>query len=147
MGKRNEDDPAAVAADAAAQVGIPQSSHIRVLQTDNGSMTREAFCEYAKHFVSQLPGGYGKGGKMSYLFLDGHSSRWNLTALRYFEDNNVCVFVIPSHTSIWAQPNDGKSPIKKKEGGLKKKGKKKKKKEKKKKKKSGAPDSNSNSEL
>ena len=81
---------------------------IKVCCTKNGSMERLAFREYAKHFVSQLPPGYGKGGEMVYLFLDGHSSRWDLMALRYFEENNVCVICLPSHTSIWSQPNDGK---------------------------------------
>ena len=83
---------------------------IKVFCTKNGSMERGVFREYAKHFVSQLPSGYGKEGEMCYLFLDGHSSRWDLQALKYFEDNNVCVICLPSHTSIWSQPNDGKQP-------------------------------------
>ena len=83
---------------------------IKILCTKNGSMERGVFREYAKHFVSQLPSGYGKEGEMCYLFLDGHSSRWDLKALKYFEDNNVCVICLPSHTSIWSQPNDGKQP-------------------------------------
>ena len=40
------------------------------------------------------------------LFLDGHASRWNPTALEYLKDNDVEVFCLPSHTSIWTQPND-----------------------------------------
>ena len=38
--------------------------------------------------------------------MDGNSSRWNLAALHYLRQNNVFAICIPSHTSIWAQPND-----------------------------------------
>jgi len=40
------------------------------------------------------------------LFLDGHPSRWNKYALKFFWDNRVFTFFLASHTSIWAQPND-----------------------------------------
>ena len=106
---RESDSGEACAPDKASTININYAeTGIKVCCTKNGSMERLVFREYAKHFVSQLPPGYGKGGKMVYLFLDGHSSRWDLMALRYFEENNVCVICLPSHTSIWSQPNDGK---------------------------------------
>lgn len=40
------------------------------------------------------------------LLLDGHSSRWDLPALRYLYEHNVFPFFFPSHTSIWSQAND-----------------------------------------
>jgi len=46
------------------------------------------------------------GGKPALLFLDGHASRWSVNALFYLRKNNVFVFCVPSHTTIWSQPND-----------------------------------------
>lgn len=40
------------------------------------------------------------------LILDGHASRWSLAALLKLRENNVFVFCVPSHSTIWAQPND-----------------------------------------
>jgi len=56
--------------------------------------------------VSALPSSQGKGGNPVILFLDGHSSRWNVAALRYLMLNNVYPFFLASHTTIWSQPND-----------------------------------------
>ena len=42
------------------------------------------------------------------LFLGGHSSRWDVTLLLYFMQNNVYSFFIVSHTSVWAQPNNNR---------------------------------------
>ena len=79
---------------------------IRVSTTTNGSMTQGIFYDYCNHFVSSLPPDQGKHGLPSILFLDGHASRWNVAALRYLILNNVYPFFLPSHTSIWSQPND-----------------------------------------
>jgi hypothetical protein len=46
------------------------------------------------------------GGKPVLLFLDGHASRWSLAALLKLRENNVFVFCVPSHSTIWSQPND-----------------------------------------
>jgi hypothetical protein len=46
------------------------------------------------------------GGKPALLFLDGHASRWSVNALFYLRKNNVFVFCVPSHTTIWSQRND-----------------------------------------
>ena len=48
----------------------------------------------------------GKDGEPVFLFVDGHSSRWPLRALRHLQDHNVFCIVLPSHTTIWSQPND-----------------------------------------
>jgi len=40
------------------------------------------------------------------LFLDGHSSRWDVSSLLYLLQNKVFPFFLPSHTSVWTQPND-----------------------------------------
>ena len=105
--ERSEDNPALVAAGPAAKKNVPENSGYLVLQTKNGSQTRESFMECAKHFVSQLPPGVGgPDGEMAYLFVDGHTSRWNLEALYYLRENHVTVICIPSHCSIWAAPND-----------------------------------------
>ena len=104
---RSEDNPSATAASGAAKKNVPEKSGYLVLQTKNGSQTRESFMECARHFVSQLPRGQGgKDGEMVYLYVDGHTSRWNLTALYYLRENNVTVICIPAHCSIWAAPND-----------------------------------------
>jgi hypothetical protein len=76
-----------------------------VLATPNGSMTQKAMFPYAKHFVKNLPINR-KNDEPVILFLDGHSSRWDIPTLDYFFKNNVFPFLLPSHTSIWLQPND-----------------------------------------
>lgn len=48
----------------------------------------------------------GKGGEPVFLFVDGHASRWSLAALNHLLSHNVFCICLPSHTSIWAQPND-----------------------------------------
>ena len=40
------------------------------------------------------------------LFLDGHASRWSAAAYEYFKANKIFVMCVPSHTTIWSQPND-----------------------------------------
>ena len=79
---------------------------VGVARTKNGSMERFLFVKYAHHFVKHLPAGYGKNGKAVCLTLDGHTSRWCPVALRYLKDNNVFVWCLASHTSMWTQPND-----------------------------------------
>jgi hypothetical protein len=74
--------------------------------SNNGSMTRTLFPWLAKHFVKNLPADMGKDKKPVILFLDGHTSRWSLEALEIFRQNNVYCICLPSHTSIWSQPND-----------------------------------------
>jgi len=65
-------------------------------------MTQEVFLTHAKHFVELLPTDH----EPVILFLDGHASRWNKYALKYFMDHRVYTFFLASHMSIWAQPND-----------------------------------------
>jgi len=79
-------------------------SGIKVIAQKSGSMTRAAFPIWCKHFVDQLPQGQGRrDGKRVFLFLDGHTSRWSYEGLQYLMENNVVVFSLPSHTSIWSQ--------------------------------------------
>ena len=80
---------------------------IRVFVTKSGSMTKERFPSFCKHFVDHLPEGQGKGGKPLILVFDGHASRWSFEGLKFLLDNNVYCLCLPGHTSIWAQPNDG----------------------------------------
>ena len=72
----------------------------------NGSMTQDIFFDYCCHFVKHLPEGLGKDGKPSILFFDGHASRWNLPAICYLQEHSVHLFFLPSHTSVWTQPNN-----------------------------------------
>ena len=68
-----------------------------------GSMDLINFPKLAYYFCKNLPEGYGKGKKCVLLILDGHSSRWSPIALRIFQSNNVHVWVIASHSSVWYQ--------------------------------------------
>ena len=68
-----------------------------------GSMDLVNFPKLAYYFCQNLPEGYGKGKKCVLLVLDGHSSRWSPIALRIFQDNNVHLWVIASHSSVWGQ--------------------------------------------
>jgi hypothetical protein len=76
---------------------------IKVLTTRNGSMTQETFDEYAIHLVKSQKENHGP----KILFLDGHGSRWNRQTLSFLMENRIYPFFFASHTSIWAQPNDG----------------------------------------
>eukprot|EP00978_Attheya_sp_CCMP212_P016810 scaffold44404_cov55-Attheya_sp.AAC.2 len=90
----------------------PKESHQRnpmnfdVRVTPNGSMDKQRFFDWCHHFVTNLPSTQGKGKEPVFLLLDGHVSRSNLTSMRYLKANNVFAFFLPSHTSIWSQPND-----------------------------------------
>ena len=75
------------------------------LATPNGSMKQCTMLPYAKHFVENLPAERDPLEGI-FLLLDGHSSRWDLPALRYLYEHNVFPFFFPSHTSIWSQAND-----------------------------------------
>ena len=79
---------------------------INVAVTKKGSMTKELFPTWCRHFVTNLPQGMGKGGQPVILIFDGHASRWNYAGLHYLQQNNVYCLCLPGHTSIWAQPND-----------------------------------------
>ena len=56
---------------------------ISVAVTKKGSMTKELFPTWCRHFVENLPKGMGKGGKAVILIFDGHASRWNFAGLQY----------------------------------------------------------------
>lgn len=69
-------------------------------------MTRHGFPALCRHFVKQLPPGYGphpgrdaQGNptkpRKVILFLDGHTSRWNPEGLEYLEANGVICFLLP----------------------------------------------------
>ena len=78
----------------------------RVATTSTGSMIQETFFTFATHFIENLGPGLGPNGMPVFLFLDGHGSWWHTQALSLLLKNNVQKAFIPSHTSIWAQPND-----------------------------------------
>jgi hypothetical protein len=94
-----------------------QHDDILVLGSENGSMQKYLFMQSMKNFIENLPKNQGKGQyeddngvikekEPVILFLDGHSSRWCLPALKYLQENGVHLFFFPSHTSIITQPND-----------------------------------------
>ena len=76
-----------------------------VRATKNGSMTQESFFDFCVHFVKNRRA-QNDTDLPHILFLDGHASRWNLAALRYLMANKVYPFFLPSHTSVWTQPNN-----------------------------------------
>jgi hypothetical protein len=81
-------------------------SNAQVRVTTSGSMTRALFPRWCEHFVRNLPAGLGKGGEAVFLYVDGHTSRWTYAGLEFLAANNVIVICVPSHTTIWSQPND-----------------------------------------
>ena len=113
--------------------GAPDGEELKltVKTSNSGSMTIELFIDWCDHFIENTlkPRGLGPGaparpcfpldtrpfiiatlalagGKPLLLFLDGHASRWSLAALLKLRDNSVFVFCVPSHSTIWSQPND-----------------------------------------
>ena len=97
-------EPISVIKDKSSIEGNPYGFTCRT--TQQGSMTQQIMLDFAIHFVKNLPSTQGKLGEPVILFLDGHSSRWDVPSLLYFMENNVYPFFIASHTSVWAQPND-----------------------------------------
>ena len=80
-----------------------------VTVTTSGSMKKSIFIKYATHLIKCCDERRGTGtdkDKTYVLFLDGHASRWDVPALRLLKDNNIEVFCLPSHSSVWSQPND-----------------------------------------
>ena len=71
-----------------------------------GSMTQRTFYDYVMHFVANLPESQGVNGEPVLFSLGGHSSRWDVSSLFFLLANNVFPFFLPSHMSIWTQPND-----------------------------------------
>jgi len=75
-----------------------------VISNSAGSSTQETFFHYCEHFVkSVLP---ASKRDPIILLLDGHASHWNTQALCLLMHNRIFPFFLPSHTSIWSQPND-----------------------------------------
>jgi len=97
----NGETPAETITAVCWKAGLENVPDVAIETTGSGSMMQEVFFIYAKHFVSSLPSGH----KPVILILDGHS-HWNLNALKFLLDNQVYMFFLPSHTSIWSQPND-----------------------------------------
>ena len=57
-----------------------------------GSMTQRTFYEYCLHFVDNLPANQGVNDEPVFLFLDGYSSRYDVSSLLYLLSNNVFPF-------------------------------------------------------
>jgi len=79
---------------------------------ESGSMKRDIVLDWCYFFVRTMNRGltknfHGINQKPAFLFVDGHSSRWNAKALLFLLQNNIFLFALPSHSSIFAQPNDG----------------------------------------
>ena len=87
-------------------LGCPNAPHT-IYHHHTGSMDLENFPKLAHYFCENLPDGYGKGKKAVIFILDGHSSRWDPFALNLFKENNVHVWVIASHSSVWGQVSVG----------------------------------------
>lgn len=77
--------------------------------TASGSVTQDRFLDLAIHFCDSIP--THLQGKAQILLVDGHVSRWSLAAIRYCMARKVFLFYLPSHTSIWSQPNDNGANI------------------------------------
>ena len=96
--QRNGETPTNTLTSERWTIGLKNLPDILVQMTASGSMTQEVFMMYARHFVESLLPGHGP----VILFLDGHASRWNHHALKFFMDNKVFNFFLASHTSIWS---------------------------------------------
>jgi hypothetical protein len=88
--------------------------------TRSGSMTIEEFPSFCEHFNRHvIDAGQGgrivdettgevikEGGEPVLLFIDGHASRWADMGFYSLMQNNIYPICVPSHTTIWSQPND-----------------------------------------
>ncbi|CAB9504178.1 unknown protein [Seminavis robusta] len=85
----------------------------QVRTTPTGSMLKRTFYDFILHFTKQLPHDQGPNGIGVVLFLDWHCSReCPQSLILAFLKYNILIFVLPSKTSIWAQPCDnGKNEL------------------------------------
>jgi len=75
----------------------------------SGLSTQATFYHYCENFVSSVVPANKR--EPIILLLDGHASCWNTQALHLLMSNRIFPFFLPSHTSIWSQPNDAGSNI------------------------------------
>ena len=77
---------------------------INVAVTKKGSMTKELFPTWCRHFVTNLPQGMGKGGQPVILIFDGHASHWNYAGMHYYRTMST------ASASPGGTPPSGHSP-------------------------------------
>jgi len=82
-------------------ISLPE---VTVVSNTSGLSTQETFYHYCQHFVSSIVPANKR--EPIILLLDGHASHWNMQALCLLMINQIFPFFLPSHTSIWSQPND-----------------------------------------
>ena len=71
----------------------------------SGSMMQQIMMDYAIQ-VKHLPSDLGKDKNLVILLVDEHVSRWDAVSLLYFMNNNVFIFILALHNSVWYQPNN-----------------------------------------
>mmetsp|Transcript_30951 Transcript_30951/g.31228 ORF Transcript_30951/g.31228 Transcript_30951/m.31228 type:complete len:157 (-) Transcript_30951:360-830(-) len=69
--------------------------------TASTSMTQQAILDFAMYFVRHLSKFQRINGLSIIIFLDGHSSCWDVAALLYLMRHNIFLFFIASRTSVW----------------------------------------------
>ena len=74
--------------------------------TQSGSILKSLFSDLMAHLVNNLPPGQGKDGKFAFGLFDYHGSRANPKAMMWAITNGFFPMIMPSKTSIYAQPND-----------------------------------------
>lgn len=71
--------------------------------TESGYMDQDGFKAFAEHFAHHTNASFGN---MQYLYIDGHDSHFDPTALRYLLDKFVRCMFLKSNDSINDQPQD-----------------------------------------
>lgn len=56
--------------------------------------------------VNEIRRNIGKPTQKALFIVDSHSTRKNEEAIRLFEENNICVVILPAHSSTILQPLD-----------------------------------------
>ena len=111
--KPGSENPTRSAADG-EHISVPSPCGTRMVNetgigvevSASGSMLRSIFPKWCAHFIKHLPVDQGKGKMPVFLFVDGHTSRWSYEGLTLLKENNVYVICLPSHSTIFSQPND-----------------------------------------
>jgi len=72
--------------------------------SESGWSNMQVFEQYlTKHFVSFVP---GRSDSKTLVLLDGHRSHVALVLAEWAKQNNIILFILPSHTSHLLQPLD-----------------------------------------
>lgn len=84
--------------------GLPENWSVH--NTSSGYMDKSGFYICVEALVLHIRNRDGNNDQHQFVFLDGHDSHWDVSALELAEENNIHIFFLKSNDSINDQPAD-----------------------------------------